>query len=156
MQKRWATHTTKGFTIVELLIVIVVIGILAAITVVSYTGISQRAKTARSLSTAEQVKTKATVWNTLLGSYPDLAQLRTNSVSPPDIDTAGGNSGPTEAKLSSLGVAMGATIDATRANNGDTVYYAPCWDGTMLSGANISYWNYSTNSAVNIVTGNCP
>ena len=36
----------KGFTIVELLVVIVVIGILAAITIVSYTGISQRATVA--------------------------------------------------------------------------------------------------------------
>lgn len=36
----------KGFTIVELLVVIVVIGILAAITVVSYSGITNRAKTA--------------------------------------------------------------------------------------------------------------
>ncbi|MFZ2125552.1 MAG: prepilin-type N-terminal cleavage/methylation domain-containing protein, partial [Candidatus Saccharimonadales bacterium] len=35
--------TNRGFTIVELLVVIVVIGILAAITIVSYAGISQRA-----------------------------------------------------------------------------------------------------------------
>jgi len=35
----------RGFTIVELLIVIVVIGILAAITIVAYNGIQQRAKT---------------------------------------------------------------------------------------------------------------
>lgn len=37
---------TFGFTIVELLVVIVVIGVLAAITVISYTGISQRARDA--------------------------------------------------------------------------------------------------------------
>ena len=34
----------RGFTIVELLIVIVVIAILAAITIVAYTGIQERAK----------------------------------------------------------------------------------------------------------------
>ena len=83
-------ETERGFTIVELLIVVVVIAILAAITVVSYTGISQRAKTSRSLSTTEQVRSKVAVWNSLLNSYPDLAQLRTNSLAPPNIDTAGG------------------------------------------------------------------
>lgn len=40
------THL-KGFTIVELLIVIVIIGILAAITVVAYNGIQDRANTAK-------------------------------------------------------------------------------------------------------------
>ncbi len=35
----------RGFTIVELLIVIVVIGILAAITIVAYNGVQSRART---------------------------------------------------------------------------------------------------------------
>jgi prepilin-type N-terminal cleavage/methylation domain-containing protein len=40
---RWAKQKQTGFTIVELLIVIVVIGILAAITIVAYNGIQNRA-----------------------------------------------------------------------------------------------------------------
>lgn len=43
---QWAKQTgNRGFTIVELLIVIVVIAILAAITIVAYNGIQQRART---------------------------------------------------------------------------------------------------------------
>lgn len=43
-----------GFTIVELLIVIAVIGILAAITIVSYTGIQERARNTLRIQTAKQ------------------------------------------------------------------------------------------------------
>lgn len=42
--KDQTTKTRDGFTIVELLIVIVVIGILAAITIVAYNGIQNKAK----------------------------------------------------------------------------------------------------------------
>jgi len=51
-----------GFTIVELLIVIVVIAILAAITIVAYNGIQNRAKASAAQSGAAQVKKKATAY----------------------------------------------------------------------------------------------
>lgn len=47
-----------GFTIVELLIVVVVIAILAAITIVSYNGIQNRARASAAQSTAKQAFTK--------------------------------------------------------------------------------------------------
>lgn len=40
----WAKQQTRGFTIVELLIVIVVIAILAAITIVAFNGVQERAR----------------------------------------------------------------------------------------------------------------
>lgn len=60
----------KGFTIVELLIVIVVIAILAAISIVAYTGIQQRARNSQAQSLASQVAKKAEVYYALNGSYP--------------------------------------------------------------------------------------
>lgn len=53
---RWATQ--KAFTIVELLIVVVVIAILAAITIVAYVGIQQRAKESAVQSTLSQFTKK--------------------------------------------------------------------------------------------------
>ena len=64
-------YSLKGFTIVELLIVIVVIAILAAITIVAYTGIQERAKTSAVQSAASQVaKTVATYAATNNDTYP--------------------------------------------------------------------------------------
>ena len=62
--------TTTGFTIVELLIVIVVIAILAAISVVAYTGIQTRARdTIRSSDMANIVKSLEAYY-VVNGEYP--------------------------------------------------------------------------------------
>lgn len=52
------TQLQRGFTIVELLIVVVVIAILAAITIVAYNGINDRAKASAAASAAQQVGKK--------------------------------------------------------------------------------------------------
>lgn len=62
--------TTSGFTIVELLIVIVVIAILAAITIVAYNGIQTRAYNTRIFSGANQYYKALISYKTVSGSYP--------------------------------------------------------------------------------------
>lgn len=59
-----------GFTIVELLIVIVVIAILAAISIVAFNGIQARGKTSAAQSNAARIVKKAEIYNTQLGYYP--------------------------------------------------------------------------------------
>lgn len=59
-----------GFTIVELLIVIVVIGILAAITIVAYNGIQTRARNQQMVSAASQTYKAIYQYVVDNGSYP--------------------------------------------------------------------------------------
>ncbi|MDB5165477.1 MAG: prepilin-type N-terminal cleavage/methylation protein [Candidatus Saccharibacteria bacterium] len=58
----WAHKKQSAFTIVELLIVIVVIGILAAITIVAYNGIQDRARVSSVSSALAQAAKKISVW----------------------------------------------------------------------------------------------
>lgn len=57
----------KGFTIVELLIVIIVIATLAAITIVAYNGIQQRARDTQRKSDVTQITKGLSLWSTDTG-----------------------------------------------------------------------------------------
>lgn len=73
------TSSKRGFTIVELLIVIVIIGILAAITIVAYNGIQQRARDAKMASALQSAAKKAQADHTLNGTYPSVSELGNNT-----------------------------------------------------------------------------
>lgn len=66
----YSSKTSSAFTIVELLVVIVVIGVLAAITVVSYTGISQRATVTSLTSDLTNAMTQLKLDQVINGVYP--------------------------------------------------------------------------------------
>lgn len=68
--KRNLSQRFKAFTIVELLVVIVVIGILAAITVISYSGINNRASAASVQSDLKNGATKLQMYYIDEGLYP--------------------------------------------------------------------------------------
>lgn len=78
---------TSGFTIVELLIVVIVIGILASIIIVAYVGIQDRAKTVSAQVLANAIQQKAEVFMSTSGAYPENA-AEFNSYPESAIDAA--------------------------------------------------------------------
>ena len=65
----------QGFTIVELLIVIVVIGILAALVVTTFTGIQQKARDTERQTDIKAVHGQLEAYYAQNGAYPALADL---------------------------------------------------------------------------------
>ncbi len=72
----------RGFTIVELLIVVVVIAILAAISVVAYNGIQNRAYDTTVQNDLRQFAQQVELYNAEHGTYPDTAALATLQIRP--------------------------------------------------------------------------
>jgi len=67
---RTISHQRQGFTIVELLIVVVVIAILAAITVVSYNGITQQSTSAVAKQDLHNIATAVEIFKVDHGALP--------------------------------------------------------------------------------------
>ncbi|GEM_PF-2222920 len=69
---RRQSRTSSGFTIVELLVVIVIIGILAAVTIVAYSGINKRAIDVSLQSDLTSASTKLKLYQVDNMAYPTL------------------------------------------------------------------------------------
>ncbi len=93
----WARNLKQnGFTIVELLVVIVVISILASVTVVAFNGIRERADDAVARSDLVNNRKKLLEHQAVNGSFPTLAQTKnkdqTNCIqgtAPGEVSTSG-------------------------------------------------------------------
>lgn len=160
------TQAERGFTIVELLIVVVVIAILAAITIVSYNGITNRANASSAQSTAAalQKKTELFAADGPTAKYParlsDLTGTTSilNSVGP--ITTATTDTWYV-APSTILVTALPATAP-TAANGKNTVQYQPCGtfssgtataNMTAVNGVRISWYDFTkTSSQVTLIT----
>lgn len=119
----------RGFTIVELLIVIVVIGILAAITIVSFNGVTSKANTSNAASNAEAVQKVAESFNADNSFYPSTTA---------DF-TATGNT----VKLPSGVSVLVSPIALSSGNAKTSVLYKYKGTAGAATGGSVSYWDFT-------------
>ena len=136
----------KGFTIVELLIVIVVIAILAAIVIVAYNGIQNRAKTQSANASATVVVKKIEAYAAANnGSYPSAT---TNANYTTALNTY------TESSISSTGISLGTPTGAS--GDEKKVEVSNC--ATVgATGYRVRFWDFGANPAAistTVLTGN--
>lgn len=131
----------QGFTIVELLIVIIVIAILAALVISAYTNIQSQARASANKSDARAVANALSAYATANNStYPTFANLGTT------IGTGSSNT----IKVDTTNVVAGA---ATEGHTG----YTQCGSGT---GAEVRWYDSEASSnqstlLVKLGTGSC-
>jgi len=151
----------RGFTIVELLIVIVVIGILAAIVIVAYSGITARANLQKSVTNATAMRDVAESANADTGNYPAITGNFTTGTTSTHLPTGispqkgGGTAGTTYAGIA---LAVAATTTTTSistpsflltgtaaAPTGGVIIY---WDPTLSTpGLSTTYIYYGAATA---------
>lgn len=126
--KRWARQS--GFTIVELLIVIVVIAILAAITIVAFNGIQDRARYTAMQQDLSTINKAILLYYAQNGSYPASG-------------TTGGNVTGASPNIPGL-VPTYISAIPTIPNDGKAGYYAYLW---AANGAEYKLVRLATSSA---------
>ena len=136
----------KGFTIVELLIVIVIIGILAAISIVAYNGVTQKARDDQRISDARNIVNAAAAYQSENGTWPNASTLKGYST----IKLSG-------SAADRIGQATGALTAAPVVGDKDTKY----WYQVCAGGVRLHYWveaptDGSAAGSKSLVTGTCP
>ena len=130
----------KGFTIVELLIVIVVIGILAAITIVAFNGIQERARNTTASEAATSISKKLQVAQTL-----DIAL-------PADITDATTRTAFITALSAEDETALDSQAQGTLANSQTPSQATPVTWNLCTGGGQVRYWQSGGVQTLNVGT----
>jgi prepilin-type N-terminal cleavage/methylation domain-containing protein len=115
-------NRSKGFTIVELLIVIVVIAILATLVIVTFTGIQQKARDSQRQTDINAVDSHLEAYYAEHGNYPTAAQMNDAtwvSTNMKGLDAAA-LVGPKGGTVTNTGTAAGDHYDYKATEGGTT------------------------------------
>ena len=125
-----SSNKTKGFTLVELLIVIVVIAILAAISIAAYNGVSNKARDGERLASARDIIYADAVYNSEISHWPTIAELGSfNTIRLSDQTK------------NSLGTTAPSPGDKSK------YQYKLCGAAPNFTGAKVVYWKESIESS---------
>ena len=122
----WAKRKQHGFTIVELLIVIVVIGILAAISIAAYTGVQGRAQDARRVQDLQSIAKALELYKISVGGYP--GPMSTPNASGWEVSTTGTTATNFLSALKTSGTVSSVPVDPI--NTGNPTAIGPGYNGT--------------------------
>jgi len=146
----------QGFTLVELLIVIVIIAILTVVSLVAYNGLQNQAKTSAAKSAADAVAKKAELYNTAKSKYPHALEDLTNKTVTDGTSSVSQTGEPYYLDKSTVKTPVEALSDGHAPTEGaNAIEYKPCPDTGDATGAHVKYYNFSTNKVEERTIGSC-